>query len=71
MRIVRRPTYRDFQYNMKEIENDYKRGLITREEARKLKDTITKAFQTKSNLKKLHEAEEAQEYNKRNFMVEK
>lgn len=46
MRKVRLMTKKDFDWNMKQIDEDYKEGLISREEAKRARDKIKHAYKT-------------------------
>jgi polyhydroxyalkanoate synthesis regulator phasin len=51
-------TDRDFDYNMSEIDNDLKAGKITNEEAKRIRDNIISAYQSKSNEKMADQVKE-------------
>ena len=69
MRIVNRPTYKDFEFNLSEIDKDFQAGRLTRPAAQKMRDKITLAFKSGTNNKELDKAFNDQKNN--NFYVEK
>lgn len=69
MRLVNLPTQRDLDWNLKEIDQDYRAGRLTREEARKHRDKLVTNFRSRENIKQLKMAEDSQPYPKRRFKL--
>lgn len=58
MRIIKEYGYKEFQFAIKSVEDDYKAGRITRDEAKRSTDKIKKLYSTgevKRNLAKATE----------------